>query len=352
MRKIDTLLTIICISAVAFSCTNRQSQADAQGEEKQEFSLIKEVNQMLYMGILTQNEGQTTQQVENGMMKSMMELMKFYNQQGFSYAPISGAMILDTESRGKYVTFLPFSEAQTPPENSEGIKLGQTFGGEALKGMHTGSYSSVERTYKKMLEEVQRRGWIALGHSVELYLTDPQAEPDTSKWQTEITLAVETKPHAYLEVTDMPVFKYAGIRKEVTATNTMSVDMLLGQSMIQMNQKVMNACDKTRVHPPYVTGFNIINKRTTASADFEFGVGVPVSLNDESIFFQETKPTKTIRAVHHGAYDFRETYDKIQKYAIENGYTLDPKSIEIYKNDPRNQPDPKKNVTHIYVPIQ
>ena len=59
-------------------------------------------------------------------------------------------------------------------------------GGRVVKAVHTGPYEALAESY------AQLEAWVAgasesVGEAVwEVYLTDPEAEPDASKWRTEI----------------------------------------------------------------------------------------------------------------------------------------------------------------------
>jgi len=60
-------------------------------------------------------------------------------------------------------------------------------GGRAVRGVHVGSYETLERTYGELLEWARAQGLELAERMWESYLTDPGAEPDSSKWRTEVT---------------------------------------------------------------------------------------------------------------------------------------------------------------------
>lgn len=319
--------------------------------QKEAFTL-EDSDGMLYMGIYNNADGISTEAVGNQIQNSMVNLMKFYKENDYSFDPVSGSFMLNLKSRGESVNFLPFSKKEKTPKNTYGIKLGQTFRGNSLLGIHLGSYSSVEETYKKMFKYIEEKGWTNLGYATEIYLTDPAVEKDPKKWETEIRIAIETKKHGDIEVSTLPRISYASLRKQVAKTESLSIEETMGQQMYLMNNQIMDACHNSDLHPPYVTGFNIIHNRTNEQADFEFCVPVPIKTDsDELVEFSTLKPVKALKIVHFGNYDFSKTYKDAYTYAVANGLELDSKSYEFYMNDPRKQEDPSTNVTHIYIPI-
>ncbi len=321
-----------------------------QSIKKDTFTL-EDSRRMLYMGIYNNTNGVSTEKVGNQIQQSMKDLMKFYEAHDYSFDPVSGSFMLNLNERGEYVNFLPFSKKERTPKNDYGIKLGETFRATALKGIHLGTYSSVEKTYEKMFKYIDDKGWINLGYATEMYMTDPAIEKDPSKWETEISLAVETKPHGHIEVTQLPELSYVSVRNEVSKEENLSIEQSLGRQMYEMNQKVMTALNKSNIHPPYVTGFNIIHNRTEQQVDFEFCVPVPISTASEDVQFTNLTSKKALKVVHHGTYEFSESYKKAYTYAVANGLKLHDISYEFYMNDPRKQKDVSKNVTHIYIPF-
>jgi effector-binding domain-containing protein len=59
-------------------------------------------------------------------------------------------------------------------------------GGRAAATMHVGPYDSMEKTYGALLAWITGRGMTPGTTMWEVYLTDPQKEPDPAKWQTMI----------------------------------------------------------------------------------------------------------------------------------------------------------------------
>jgi effector-binding domain-containing protein len=59
-------------------------------------------------------------------------------------------------------------------------------GGMVATTMHIGSYDQMEPGYEALSAWVKERGQELAGDAWEVYLSDPAAEPDPTKWRTEI----------------------------------------------------------------------------------------------------------------------------------------------------------------------
>ena len=64
-------------------------------------------------------------------------------------------------------------------------------GGPCVALMHTGSYDVLPACHAELDEWFETTGHRPAGFRWEMYLTDPGAEPDMSKWRTLITQALE-----------------------------------------------------------------------------------------------------------------------------------------------------------------
>jgi effector-binding domain-containing protein len=71
------------------------------------------------------------------------------------------------------------------------VQAGELGGGEAAVGMHTGPYDSLHETYRAMQAWIADQGRSPSKVMWEVYLSDPEHEPDPSKWQTEVYWPVE-----------------------------------------------------------------------------------------------------------------------------------------------------------------
>ncbi len=64
-------------------------------------------------------------------------------------------------------------------------------GGDAIKADHFGPYDQLAQTHESIWPYVQELGRTPRSGPIERYITDPEAEPDTSKWHTEILLPLQ-----------------------------------------------------------------------------------------------------------------------------------------------------------------
>ena len=62
---------------------------------------------------------------------------------------------------------------------------------DAVKADHIGPYDTLYQTHEAVWEYVQEIGRAPIGGPTERYITDPEAEPDSSKWHTEILLPLQ-----------------------------------------------------------------------------------------------------------------------------------------------------------------
>ena len=62
---------------------------------------------------------------------------------------------------------------------------------DAVKADHFGPYEELGRTHEAVWSYVQELGRTPISGPIERYITDPEAEPDPSKWHTEIFLPLQ-----------------------------------------------------------------------------------------------------------------------------------------------------------------
>jgi effector-binding domain-containing protein len=71
------------------------------------------------------------------------------------------------------------------------IVPGHLPGGRVVTGLHVGPYDSVGHTYARMAAWAVAHGLQPTQDMWEVYLTDPEREPDPSQWRTGLFLRVE-----------------------------------------------------------------------------------------------------------------------------------------------------------------
>ena len=82
----------------------------------------------------------------------------------------------------------PAIAANMDLEGNDRITKSMTYAGPALKATHMGSYSETGSAHMALEEymKANKLTWPEGGAAMEVYVTDPGTEPDTSKWITEI----------------------------------------------------------------------------------------------------------------------------------------------------------------------
>ena len=66
------------------------------------------------------------------------------------------------------------------------VQAGELGGGEAAVGMHVGPYDTLHETYSAMQAWMAEQGKRPASSMWEVYLSDPEQEPDPTKWLTEV----------------------------------------------------------------------------------------------------------------------------------------------------------------------
>ncbi len=78
----------------------------------------------------------------------------------------------------------------SPMEGTDRIRAGELPCGTAATVTHMGPYDDLGQTWAALTEWVKSQGLEAAGAPWEVYVTDPGAEPDQSKWRTDIFFPV------------------------------------------------------------------------------------------------------------------------------------------------------------------
>lgn len=77
-----------------------------------------------------------------------------------------------------------------PLAGTERIRAGELPGGKVATVTHTGPYDDLRHTWAALTAWMKQQGLEAAGAPWEVYVTDPGAEPDPSKWRTDIFFPV------------------------------------------------------------------------------------------------------------------------------------------------------------------
>ncbi len=77
-----------------------------------------------------------------------------------------------------------------PVAGTDRIRAGELPGGTAATVTHTGPYDDLRQSWAALTEWMKSQGLEPAGAPWEVYVTDPGAEPDSSKWRTDIFFPV------------------------------------------------------------------------------------------------------------------------------------------------------------------
>jgi effector-binding domain-containing protein len=83
-----------------------------------------------------------------------------------------------------------FVVGQAVPSRGD-IKFREVAAGRALRGTHTGPYSQTETTHRAMQAHASQNSLSLALTPWEFYVTDPGAEPDSTKWKTDIYYPIQ-----------------------------------------------------------------------------------------------------------------------------------------------------------------
>jgi AraC family transcriptional regulator len=92
------------------------------------------------------------------------------------------------ESSVEFETGLPVT---APFGGLDDVVAGELGGCEAAVTMHVGPYDTIGQTYGALQGWIESQGRRPSAIMWERYLSDPDAEPDPSKWMTEVVWPVE-----------------------------------------------------------------------------------------------------------------------------------------------------------------
>lgn len=73
---------------------------------------------------------------------------------------------------------------------TEGVANGTLPEAEAFEAIHLGTYDTLDKTYGAIQERMRAEGFTPSETMWEYYLSDPETEPDPTKWQTRVVWPV------------------------------------------------------------------------------------------------------------------------------------------------------------------
>lgn len=81
----------------------------------------------------------------------------------------------------------------SPPEGTDRIRPGELPAGTVATVTHTGPYDSLGETWSAVMEWIGAQEFQVAHAPWEVYVTDPDDEPDQSRWRTDIFVPVRTE---------------------------------------------------------------------------------------------------------------------------------------------------------------
>lgn len=98
------------------------------------------------------------------------------------------AMEPDEQGNWQIISGFPVAEPIQPEGDIMSFDLQ---GGRAAAPTHVGPYETLEQSYRDLSQWIEEHDLTPAGAMWETYLTDPNAEPDQSKWRTAIYCPVK-----------------------------------------------------------------------------------------------------------------------------------------------------------------
>jgi len=98
----------------------------------------------------------------------------------------SGSLFARWHDRGDNIDMEAGLMVPTPIQPDGEVKPSELPGGPAAIAIHAGPYEGLRATYDAVEAWLGRTERTASGGPWEIYLTDPSAEPDSTRWLTEI----------------------------------------------------------------------------------------------------------------------------------------------------------------------
>lgn len=103
----------------------------------------------------------------------------------FTYYPAAPTATVELEAG--------FPVAAAPHPEGE-VVTGELPGGMVATGTHVGPYDKMADTYNLLMAWIAEQGFAPAEGMWEIYQTDPQREPDPTKWRTQIFWPVTAAP--------------------------------------------------------------------------------------------------------------------------------------------------------------
>jgi len=131
----------------------------------------------------------TNTEIASEMGAAYYEMINFLKENDIEMTgnPFSINISYDTDS----IEFIAGIEIDGTIDNAEGFETGTIESGTAAMISHFGNYTNLPASYKIIMNWIEKEKYKTNGNSYEVYLTDPESEKDTAKWETRIYFPIK-----------------------------------------------------------------------------------------------------------------------------------------------------------------
>ena len=132
----------------------------------------------------------TVDEIGPAMGQAYAEIMDFLEKKGIH--PSGHPFSINYQNGPEIYDFTAALPVERLPESGEGnIEIGVFNAGKAATITHFGNYESLDASYRILTKWIEDNRYRVVGSSWEVYITDPETEKDTAKWETQIFFPVQ-----------------------------------------------------------------------------------------------------------------------------------------------------------------
>lgn len=142
-----------------------------------------------YIGVMNTVENMDMEEIGSLYAESFGAIMQYMEQANLQVLGPPLAVLHEySESR---MVFEPAMVVEKAPKDLKApLQAGEIKPGKVVKGIHIGDYAAMEPTYDAVGKYIEAKGYNVSGNIWEVYITDPEVEKDTTKWETHIYFPV------------------------------------------------------------------------------------------------------------------------------------------------------------------
>jgi effector-binding domain-containing protein len=150
-------------------------------EEQRPVVEIVNLPEIVYAGLKKTDDWQ---EIGTEMGSLYVKIMADIQKQGLTITGMPFAVYHSME--GSTVNFECGIPVNQLPEKKGNVEYGAIAAGKYAFAVHVGSYETLEKEHSAIQEWITKHEFELTGGPMEIYMTDPQNEPDTTKWVTNI----------------------------------------------------------------------------------------------------------------------------------------------------------------------